>query len=207
MNQTNILQRSAVPAAIEDWLDRAESDRRFNVLACGVPGMGKSHVATSLLEAARRRGFRTVLAGPSPAGLPYQLLAQLGSESPSAAVLESAHIFWLARLGLTEAEARGPVAVVFEDIDAYDVSDLAFVREIYPSLDDDLAVATTYANETRVRALLGDAYSDVVLRHGRSIDRVHEGLTGAIWAGLQRDGHAQVPHYVEEAARLHRFLG
>jgi DNA-binding CsgD family transcriptional regulator len=143
MNQTNILQRSAVPAAIEDWLDRAESDRRFNVLACGVPGMGKSHVATSLLEAARRRGFRTVLAGPSPAGLPYQLLAQLGSESPSAAVLESAHIFWLARLGLTEAEARGPVAVVFEDIDAYDVSDLAFVR--------DLAVSST---PTRMVVLL-----------------------------------------------------
>ena len=90
---------------------------------------------------------------------------------------------------------------------ALDDDDLAFVREVYPSLDDDLAVAATYANESRVRSLLGDAYSDIVMRHGRSIDRIHEGLTSAIWAGLQRDGHANVPHYIEEAARLRRFLG
>ena len=90
---------------------------------------------------------------------------------------------------------------------ALNEDDLAFVREIHPSLDDDLAAAMTFANETRVRALLGDAYSDVMLRYGRSIDRVHEGLTSAIWASLQRDTTDQVPHYIEEAARLRHFLG
>jgi phosphoenolpyruvate carboxylase len=85
--------------------------------------------------------------------------------------------------------------------------DLSYVREVYPSLDDDLAVALTYANETRVRTLLGDRYADVMVRYGRSIDRVHEGLTSAIWAGLQLEAHSQVPHYVEEAARLRKFLG
>ena len=85
--------------------------------------------------------------------------------------------------------------------------DISFVREVYPSVYEDLAVALTYANETLVRSLLGDAYSHVMLRYGGGIDRVHEGLTSAIWAGLQREGFAQVPHYVEEAARLRHFLG
>ena len=90
---------------------------------------------------------------------------------------------------------------------AFDKDDLAFVREVYPNLDEDLAVALSFVNETRVRSLLGDAYSDVLLRYGRTIDRVHEGLTSAIWAGLQRQGHAHLTDYVEEAARLRRFLG
>lgn len=85
--------------------------------------------------------------------------------------------------------------------------DLAYVREVYPSLDDDLAVAFSYANEGRVRSLLGDRYADVMVRYGRTIDRVHEGLTSAIWAGLQRDAHASLPNYVEEAATLRHFLG
>ena len=85
--------------------------------------------------------------------------------------------------------------------------DLAFVREVYPSIDQDLASALRYTNEARVRELLGDRYVGLASRYSQEIDRVHEGLTSAVWAGLQGGARQDVSRYVEEAARLRRFLG
>ena len=87
-------------------------------------------------------------------------------------------------------------------------SDLDFLRHAYPSMDDDLRSALRFANERLVKELLGDAYLRLLSRFGEEIDRVHEGLTSAIWAGLGRDAAAaNVVHYLEEAAHLRRFLG
>ncbi len=87
-------------------------------------------------------------------------------------------------------------------------SDLDFVRQAYPSLDDDLRSALQFANEHIVAELLGDPYPRLLARFAGEIDRVHEGLTSAVWAGISHDRAAvNVVQYVEEAARLRRFLG
>ena len=87
-------------------------------------------------------------------------------------------------------------------------SDLDFVRQAYPSLDDDLRSALQFANERLVKELLGDPYPRLLARFAGEIDRVHEGLTSAVWAGISHDRAAvNVVQYVEEAARLRRFLG
>ena len=86
--------------------------------------------------------------------------------------------------------------------------DLAFVREVYPSLDSDLRAALRFANENHVKSLLGDPYSDLLGQFTDEIDRVHEGLTSAIWASITSGGTAvNVSQYVQEAAHLRRFLG
>ena len=86
--------------------------------------------------------------------------------------------------------------------------DLAFVREHYPSLDGDLRAALRFTNEERVRELLGEPYVRLVSRFADDIDRVHEGLTGAVWAGLSSSNSAvNVFNYVDEAAQLRHFLG
>ncbi len=90
---------------------------------------------------------------------------------------------------------------------ALDADDMAFVREVYPSFDEDMAVALRYVNEGRVRELLGKEHARIALELGQDIDRVHEGLTSAIWAGLGQSTRVNVPHYIEEAAQLRRFLG
>ena len=87
-------------------------------------------------------------------------------------------------------------------------NDLEFVREVYPSLDGDLRAALRFTNEQRVRELLGEKYVRLVADFADDIDRVHEGLTSAVWAGLDRgDAGVNVFHYVEEAAQLRHFLG
>ena len=87
-------------------------------------------------------------------------------------------------------------------------TDLAFVREIYPSLDDDLRAALRFANERRVKELLGEPYLRLLAQFTDELDRVHEGLTSAIWASINHDNTTvNVLHYVEEAALLRRFLG
>ena len=87
-------------------------------------------------------------------------------------------------------------------------SDLDFVRQAYPSLDDDLRSALQFANERLVKELLGNPYPRLLARFAGEIDRVHEGLTSAVWAGISHDRAAvNVVQYVEEAARLRRFLG
>ena len=90
---------------------------------------------------------------------------------------------------------------------ALNADDMAFVREVYPSFDEDMAVALRYVNERRVRELLGDEHANIATDLGQDIDRVHEGLTSAIWAGLDQNTTGNVPHYIEEAAQIRRFLG
>ena len=85
--------------------------------------------------------------------------------------------------------------------------DLDFLREVYPSLDMDLQVAFQYTNERHVKELLGSEYVRVVGQFADGIDRVHEGLTSAIWAGMGQDSNVNIRHYIEEAAHLRRFLG
>ncbi len=85
--------------------------------------------------------------------------------------------------------------------------DLAFVREVYPSLDDDLRAALRFTNERHVRELLGDDYLGLVGQFTDEIDRVHEGLTSAIRAGVNSNTPVNISHYVGEAAQLRRFLG
>ena len=70
-----------------------------------------------------------------------------------------------------------------------------------------MAVALRYVNEARVRDLLGDEYARIALRLSQDVDRVHEGLTSAIWASLDKSTTLNVPRYIEEAAQLRRFLG
>ena len=87
-------------------------------------------------------------------------------------------------------------------------ADLAFVRGVYPSLDGDLRAALRFTNERHVKELLGEPYLRLVAQFTDEIDRVHEGLTGAIWAGLSQGNRTvNVSHYVEEAAHLRHFLG
>ena len=90
---------------------------------------------------------------------------------------------------------------------ALDDEDLAFVRETCPSLDEDLRAALRFANERHVLELLGADYMRIVARFTDELDRVHEGLTGAVWAGISGDAPVNIQNYVQEAARLRRFLG
>ncbi|MXY43227.1 MAG: phosphoenolpyruvate carboxylase [Dehalococcoidia bacterium] len=91
---------------------------------------------------------------------------------------------------------------------ALDDDDFAFVREVYPSLDGDLRAALQFANERHVKELLGDPYMDILGRFTDELDRVHEGLTSAIWASLNRDNSSVgIDHYIQEAAHLRLFLG
>ena len=43
-----------------------------------------------------------------------------------------------------------------------DEDDLAFVREVYPSIDGDLRAALSFANERHVKELLGEPYLDLL---------------------------------------------
>ena len=91
---------------------------------------------------------------------------------------------------------------------ALDESDLAFVREVYPSLDGDLRAALRFANERHVKELLGEPYLRLLGRFSDELDRVHEGLTGAIWASFSHDkATVNIRHYIQEAAHIRRFLG
>ncbi len=91
---------------------------------------------------------------------------------------------------------------------ALDEDDLAFVREVYPSIDGDLRAALSFANERHVKELLGEQYLDLLGKFTDELDRVHEGLTSAIWASLNRDSTTvEIDHYIQEAAHLRLFLG
>ena len=85
--------------------------------------------------------------------------------------------------------------------------DLGYVREVYPNLDADMRAALHFTNERHVKELLGDEYVRLVGRFAEDVDRVHEGLTSAIWAGIGHTSSVNIPHYVTEAAHLRRFLG
>ena len=86
--------------------------------------------------------------------------------------------------------------------------DILYVKDVYPSLFGDLRAALRFANERRVRELLGEPYSAVLSRFAGELDEVHEGLTSAIWASVGQDGPTgHITHFIEEAAHLRRFLG
>ena len=55
--------------------------------------------------------------------------------------------------------------------------------------------------------LLGAPYVRLVEQFAGEIDRVHEGLTSAIRAGIDQGATVNVRGYVQEAAQLRRFLG
>ena len=87
-------------------------------------------------------------------------------------------------------------------------SDIDFIREAYPNMDADLRAALRFTNERHVRELLGDSYMSVVSRYTDELDRVHEGLTSAIWASVgSGDATAHRFQFIEEAAYLRHFLG
>ena len=54
---------------------------------------------------------------------------------------------------------------------ALDDDDLAFVREVYPSLDADLRAALRYANERHIKELLGDRYRQIMEQFTDDVDR------------------------------------
>ena len=94
------------------------------------------------------------------------------------------------------------------DLAALSPDDLSFVREVYPSIDEDLRAALRFTNERHVKELLGDRHLEIVGRFTDEIDRVHEGLTSAIRAGISSSNTTvHIPHYVEEATHIRRFLG
>ena len=87
-------------------------------------------------------------------------------------------------------------------------SDLEFIREVYPNVDEDLRAALRFTNERHVRELLGDNYMNIVEQFTDELDRVHEGLTSAIWASVASgDETTRRFQFVEEAAQLRHFLG
>lgn len=90
---------------------------------------------------------------------------------------------------------------------ALDAEDIAFLNESYPNLSEDLSVALRFVNEYRVNELLGSEYAALVTKFASEIDRVHEGLTTAIWESLDRNTPTRVTHFIEEAAQLRHFLG
>ena len=53
--------------------------------------------------------------------------------------------------------------------------DLAFVREVYPSLDEDISAALRFTNERHVKEFLGEPYTRLVGQFAGDIDRVHGG--------------------------------
>ena len=92
-------------------------------------------------------------------------------------------------------------------LSALDKDDWAFVRETYPSVDEDLRAALRYANERHVRELLGEDSMRIVGQFTDELDGIHEGLTSAILAAIKGNAPVQVNHYVEQAAKLRRYLG
>ena len=88
-----------------------------------------------------------------------------------------------------------------------DEDDWAFVRETYPSVDEDLRAALYFANERHVRELLGEDSMRIVGQFTDELDGIHEGLTSAIWAAIRGNADVQITHYVEQAAKLRRYLG
>jgi phosphoenolpyruvate carboxylase len=85
--------------------------------------------------------------------------------------------------------------------------DLNYLRSVYPNLDADLQASLRFVNEKNVKTLLGREYTSLISQFSVEIDRVHEGLTTAIWASMGQIAPVNISHYIEEAASLRRFLG
>ena len=90
---------------------------------------------------------------------------------------------------------------------ALDSDDLAYVKEVYPSFEEDLADALHFANEESIARHMGSEYVALASRFSQGIDRAHQGLTTAVWASLDTLPSSSISNYIVEAARLRRFLG
>ena len=90
---------------------------------------------------------------------------------------------------------------------ALDKEDFAFLREVYPSLEEDLAASLRFYHEKAVARLLGPKYESLCIRYCHDIDRVHEGLTTAVQASLESLPASHTQRYLVEAAQIRRFLG
>ncbi|MFQ5859960.1 MAG: phosphoenolpyruvate carboxylase [Dehalococcoidia bacterium] len=85
--------------------------------------------------------------------------------------------------------------------------DLPFLREAYPSLEQDLADALRFASRQAVQRYLGREYVRLLTRFQQGVDLVHEGLTAAVRASLESRPADYTQRYLLEAARLRNFLG
>ena len=92
-------------------------------------------------------------------------------------------------------------------IDALGQEDFSYLKEVYPSLEEDLAAALRFANEEAIAHHLGPRYAALAAQYAGDLDRVHQGLTAAIWASLDSRPPSYTQRYVVEAARLRHFLG
>ena len=90
---------------------------------------------------------------------------------------------------------------------ALDDDDQAFLRETYPSMEEDLGAALRYAHDEAIERYLGPAYRSLAARYGGEVDAVHRGLTSAVLASLESRPAEYTQRYLIEAARLRRALG
>ena len=92
-------------------------------------------------------------------------------------------------------------------LDVLNSEDLSFIRSVYPSFDEDMASSISFMNEDQVIELLGEETAKIAYELGNGVDRIHQGLTTAIWAGVKNKSSVNITDYIEEAAQLRRFLG
>lgn len=90
---------------------------------------------------------------------------------------------------------------------AMDSEDLAYVKEVYPSFEEDLADSLKFANEKSISRHMGKEYVALASHFSQDVNRVHEGLTTAIRGSLDTLPPSYISRYVVEAARLRKFLG
>lgn len=92
-------------------------------------------------------------------------------------------------------------------MDALTHADLSYLKEVYPSLAEDLAAAVRFANAEAINHALGPRYAALAARYAQDVDMVHQGLTSAVRASLDSRPESYTRRYVVEAARLRHFLG
>ena len=85
--------------------------------------------------------------------------------------------------------------------------DTTFLKEVYPSLEQDLADAVRFANWDAIKHYLGANYLKIASSFLHEVDAVHQGITSAIRASIESRPAEYTKRYVIEAARLRRFLG
>ncbi len=93
-------------------------------------------------------------------------------------------------------------------LEALTEDDLAFLKDVHPHLEDDLADALTYANESAIEHVLGKAGVDVMKRFSRGIDHEHRGFTNLLFGNINENVDPdKTRQLVTWAAQTRRFLG
>lgn len=86
--------------------------------------------------------------------------------------------------------------------------DLSFLKEVIPHLEDNLADALTFANETNVERVLGPEAVRAMHRFTRNVDQEHKSLTSLIYDEVRQGSDpVQTRQLVTWAAQARRFLG